>query len=123
MTKIIKRILFIILIILILYWLLSLLRCEILTLIHGHKFESNYKENTMIGEIDYLKVLDYSDTTARVYYVGKNKSGGDVLIFKNKNNTWVYDSWENTIWSRTGSADDVIFPYWWHFIYWSFLYY
>lgn len=104
----------------IILWLFALLRCEVLTLLHGDEFETVYKENTMIGEIDYLKVLDYSDTSARVYYVSANKSGADVLIFKKQNGIWYYEAWEQTVWSSTGSASEVIWPYWWHFIYGGF---
>lgn len=88
-----------------------------LTLLHGKEFKTIYKENTMMGNIDYLKVLDYSDDMARVYYVSENKSGGDVLIFEKINGQWVYNGQWETIWSDTGSASDVIWPYWWQFIY------
>ena len=32
---------------------------------------------------------------------------------------WEEISW-STIWSTTGSASEVIYPYWWHFIYGGF---
>ena len=105
----------------IIIWLFALMKCEVLTLLHGDEFEKIYQENTMIGDIDYLKILDYSDTSARVYYVGYKKSGGDVLIFEKQNGVWKYAAWEQTVWSGTGgSASEVIWPYWWHFIYGGF---
>ncbi len=70
----------------------------------------------MIGDIDYLRVLDYSDEFARVYYVSKNKAVGDVVAFEKKDDDWLYSRWD-TIWSDTGSASSVIWPYWWHFLY------
>jgi hypothetical protein len=70
----------------------------------------------MIGDIDYLRVLNYSDESARVYYVAQNKAGGDVVEFEKKDNEWSCSQWD-TIWSDTGSASGVIWPYWWHFIY------
>ena len=66
--------------------------------------------------MEYFKILDYSETTATVYYVSENMSGGNVLEFVKQNEEWVYSNWE-TIWSKTGSASDIIWPYWWHFIY------
>lgn len=88
-----------------------------LTLMHGSEFENNYRENTMIGEIDYLKVLNYSDNFARVYYVSANRSSASILTFKKQDGNWSYEAWERVVWSSTGSASDVIWPYWWHFIY------
>lgn len=94
----------------------SLIKCEILTLLHGNEFDEVYKVDTMLGDMEYLKVLDYSENQARVYYVSSNYSGGDILTFIKENGGWKYESW-NTIWSRAGNADDVIWPYWWHFFY------
>ena len=91
--------------------------CEVLTLLHREEFETIYKQNTMMGEIDYLKVLEYSEEYARVYYVSENRSAGDILSFVKQGDKWKYDNWERTVWSATGSASEVIWPYWWHFIY------
>ena len=98
-------------------WIVALLKCELLTLFHGKEFETIYKENTMMGNIDYLKVLEYSEQHARVYYVSQNRSAGDILCFVKQGTRWKYDYWERTVWSATGSASEVIWPYWWHFIY------
>lgn len=104
----------------IIIWLSALLRCEILTFMHYKEFNTIYQENTMMGEIDYLKILEYSDSSARVYYVSKNRAAGDILLFIKENNKWLYSKWEKTVWSATGSASDIIWPYWWHFIYGGF---
>jgi len=85
MKKILGSILIAGVICFILIWGVSLIKCEILTYQYGKEFDTIYKANTMMGEIDYLKVLDYSDTSARVYYVSINKSGGDILKFSKKN--------------------------------------
>ena len=117
MKKILGSILIAGVICFILIWGVSLIKCEILTYQYGKEFDTIYKANTMMGEIDYLKVLDYSDTSARVYYVSINKSGGDILKFSKKNGQWTYEAWERTVWAKGGSASEVIWPYWWHFIY------
>ena len=99
-----------------LVWVGSIIRFEMLTSTHGHNFNELYRENTMIGEVGFFRVLYYSDSFARVYFVSGNRSAGDILTFSNENGQWVYNSWERTVWSTTGSADDFIWPYWHHSI-------
>ncbi len=100
-------------------WLSSLLKCELLTQRYYEDFERAYQQNTMLEEIEYFKVLRCNNKTAKVYYVSKDMTDGNVLTFERKNGTWVETSWD-TVWSSTGSASDVIYPYWWHFIYGGF---
>lgn len=110
-AKIILSVLIIIIILPLAVWGVSLLKCEILTSLHGEEFTEVYRENTMMGDIEYLKVLDYSDSSARVYYVSHDYLSGDVLTFSNENGEWKYESWERTVWSKTGSADGFLWPY------------
>ena len=105
-----KKFLIILLFLPILFWLASCAKCEVLTYQHGQEFETLYKENTMIGEVDYLKVLDYSDTSARIYYVGINRSDGNTVKYVKQKGQWVCEEWE-TVWSKTGSADGFVWPY------------
>lgn len=91
-------------------WGISILKCEIETYRYGWQFEDIYQGHTMIGEIDCLKILNYTNTNARVYYVSKDHSGGDVLEFYRENDGWCFDNW-NTVWSKSGSADGFIWPY------------
>lgn len=93
-----------------LFWLFSLARCEILTWLHGDEFATAYQENSMINP-GYWKVLDYTDTYARVYFVTKYRLSGNILTFRKLDDTWVYDTWEETVWSKTGSADGFVWPY------------
>ncbi len=111
MKKLLKIFTISVFVIFLLIWGISILKCEILTYRYGSQFSIIYQENTMIGEIDYLKVLNYSDSTARVYYVSKNRTGGDILIFSRLSNEWRYEKWERTVWSKSGSADGFIWPY------------
>ncbi len=103
-----------------LVWGISLGKCEILTFIHGHEFSELYKANPMIGEQKYLKVLEYSDRYARVYCVEKDNNMANILGFTRNGEQWKYGKWERCVWSKTGSASEVIWPYWWHFIYGGF---
>lgn len=100
-------------------WASSLIRCEVLTKIYSDDFKNAYKQNPMLGEMEYFKVLTCDGKTAEVYYVSKGMTNGDVLSFENHNGAWVETSWD-TIWSDTGSASGVIYPYWWDFIYGGF---
>ncbi len=110
---------------LIFVWLGSLIKCEVLTYKHYDEFKDAYKQNTMLSDMEYFKVLSYSPyrtySFAQVYYVSKGNTAGNVLTFKFNYDTdlWEEISW-STIWSTTGSASEVIYPYWWHFIYVGF---
>ena len=96
--------------IVLLLWIGSLVKCEVLTNRYGTEFQELYKDNTMLDEIDYLKVLGYTDDTARIYYVAKDRSSGNILVFGNENGKWSCKNWE-TVWSKSGSADGFIWPY------------
>lgn len=114
-----------ILICLICVWVGSLIKCEVLTHKHYDEFKDAYKQNTMLSDMEYFKVINYSPYRtydfAQVYYVSKGNTAGNVLTFKFNYDTdlWEEISW-STIWSTTGSASEVIYPYWWHFIYGGF---
>ena len=97
-------------------WGISLIKCEILTHRYYGDFEQAYRQNAMLGEMEYFKVLSCDENTAEVYYVSKGMTDANVLSFKNNNGVWQEISWK-TIWSTSGSASEVIYPYWWHFIY------
>ena len=117
-----KRVLFIIsavLMVLIAIWILSLIKNDILTLKYHDDFAQAYTQNTMLGEMEYFKVLSCDENIAEVYYVSKGMTDANVLTFENNNGVWQETSWK-TIWSTSGSASGVIYPYWWHFIYGGF---
>ncbi len=108
----------------IIHWVLALINCEILTAQHYDEFKDAYKQNNMLIDMDYFKVLScnlYKSDIAQVYYIGKGNSCADVLTFQYnaENGLWEEITW-NTIWSKGGSASEVIWPYWWHFIYGGF---
>ena len=114
--KYIKRSFIFVLFILLVLQMSAVIKIEILTAKYYDIFQDAYKSNTMLGEMDSFKVLEYDGATAKVYYISKNKTSGDVLSFANVDGAWEETYWE-TIWSKSRSASDVIWPYWWHFIY------
>ncbi|MBQ4648858.1 MAG: hypothetical protein IJB76_06840 [Clostridia bacterium] len=113
MNKHIKRIplysVLSIIIIFLIVWIASLLKCEFLTHKYYDEFEFAYQNNAMITDVEYFKVLNCDGNTAEVYYV--SDTCGDVLEFVNQNGVWVENGWR-TIWSKSGSASDVVWPYW-----------
>lgn len=101
-------------------YIFSLVKCEILTHQHYDEFEYAYKQNTMLGEIEFFKVLEYETCgVAKVYYVTKDYSTGTVLTFGYDDGNWKEVSWGDG-WSTSGNADEIVYPYFWHYIYFMF---
>lgn len=117
MKKKVTKILTVILCVPIAVWLISLAKCEVLTVLHENEFFQFYQGEDMLADIKYLKILSYSDDLARIYCVTKNNLNANVFEFIQEDNVWKFNKWETTVWSSSGSASGVIWPYWWHFIY------
>jgi hypothetical protein len=106
----------------------TIAKCEILTSLHGEEFRYGYLTGGMLPKepVDY-KILKYSKTQAKVYYIGANKSSGDIFRFVKIDGKWECDYWD-VIWSKIGSADGMVWPYIWdsvsgqfHLIIWGIL--
>ena len=95
---------------------IALIKCEILTNRYRADFEVAYRGNSMLDEMETFKVLNCNDQRAEVYYIEAGKTRAYVLTFEKTDGSWKETSWK-CIWSTTGSASEVIWPYWWHFIY------
>lgn len=93
----------------IVFWIGSIVNCEILTRQHGSEFDGLWQD-TMLIDPEYWKVLSYSDESASVYFVAPEGKGGTVLHFQRNGNDWILFEWGPN-WSKTGSADDIIWPY------------
>ena len=100
----------------IVFWVSSLVKCEALTRKYYEDFAHAHEQNSWVGELEYFKVLECDDTMAQVYYVSKGRTCANVLTFEKQDGIW-QEKMFRTIWSDTGSASEVIYPYWWHFIY------
>jgi len=108
-------------------WCFSLAKCEVLTLLHGNEFSDGYKDDLSMPNEDsvteYWKVIKYSKKYAEVYYIIKYNAAeestswehkcGDIYHFDKENGQWK-GSYDGTRWSSMGTADDAIWPYWWH---------
>ena len=96
----------------VLIWVGNIIECEITTLIHKNEFPPISDDNTMIGDIEYFKIIKYDKEEARLYYVSKNRSSGNIISYKKDGNgKWIYSSWDETVWSKSGSADGFLWPY------------
>lgn len=113
MKKHIKRLPLAIVLVFIVVWGASLLKCELLTNKYHGELEYAHIENTMIGKVDSFKVLECDGEAAEVYYVCNNNNSGNVLKYKKEKDQWKETSWD-CIWSKQGSADEMLWPYWWH---------
>lgn len=92
-----------------LFWIGSIIFCEFTTLLHGDEFNDAMSEIRNVMNVDMLKVISYSNQSAKVYLY--SNSGGVLVSFiKNSDGLWEEDEWEKS-WSTTGSADDFIWPY------------
>ena len=117
-----RRILLILLVVILIpsvIWLSSIIKCEVLTDKYFNDFEYAYASNSMLGDMEYFKVLQCDGKTAKVYYVSKGMADANVLFFESKGGKWIETEWE-TVWSDSGSASGVVYPYWWHFVYGGF---
>lgn len=104
-----KRWLFLLLCIF-LFVALSYLKVEFLTWKYGQQFAELYTTSNMLDDIAYLKVMKYSDTKAEVYYVQSEHLGASLYSFYKEGDEWLLDTW-SAVWSKHGSADDFIWPY------------
>ncbi len=109
MKKFLLIILAVIFLVFICFWFASYYKYETLTNKYGAPFAELYKETNMIDEIDYYKVMEYSENNATVYYVTRN-AYGNLMYFEKKADQWELKSWI-TVWSSSGSASGFMWPY------------
>ena len=116
MKKRTRMILLICLAVIVLVQSIALIKCEILTNKYYADFETASRNNSMLDEMESFKVLNCDGQTAEVYYIEAGKTMAHVLSFEKVDGSWEETGWR-CVWSTTGSASEVIWPYWWHFIY------
>jgi len=98
----------------VLLWVGSIIKCEILTLMHLDEFNipSSIPEGDIywIGGGGQAKIVEYSNQSAKVYYYYTNDDYFAVAInFTKQDSTWQFGTWK-AIWT-SGSADDFLWPY------------
>lgn len=99
------------------FWGFPILKCEYLTMRHGHEFDFGQvlKEDTMLGEMEWFKILSYNDEAAEIYYIDEGFATGNILTFKKVSGKWKYEKWAKLAWTTLGgTADEFVWPYLWH---------
>ena len=87
--------------------------------IHNMQF---VEQEEPLPEFDWYRITSYSDEKIEIYFVntlGKDMDGeykiGGKMIFSKTPNGWQHTDMVDSIsWSGAGSADDYIWPYWYH---------
>ena len=111
MKKAIYITLAIIIAVIILIWICSVAKCEILTIRHIDEF--SFEEIEIISEISFKRILSYTPWRAKIYCVSDDHRLGSVIEFVKQDGNWVYDSWD-TYWTKLGgNADRSLWPYFW----------
>ena len=132
MKKITKRIfvciLALIVTISVLIWGGALLKNGILTAIHKDEIKNLQflESEEPLPEFEWYRITSYSESTIKIYYVNKYgkdtereyKVGGEIIFSKTPNGWYHTDMVESVLWSGAGSADNYIWPYWYH-IFWG----
>lgn len=109
MCKLPCRLILILICLIFLWWFSSIIYCEVLTFLHWEEFDILWEE-TPYTDPEYWKILSYNDHCASVYYVSSNHEGGTVVYFVKNGKEWIFKNWGPS-WSSSGSADDLIWPY------------
>ena len=106
------------LIVFMLVWSSALISDFVLTHLYGEEFKltQEKKEEYRLYDIDYFKVVEYDGEKAELYYVCGDNTSAHIVSFSKKTEQWEPES-VNTIWAVDGSASEILWPYWWHFIY------
>ena len=112
MMKMIKYIPLLLIICLIMLWIGSVIRCEILTSRHSAEFIIPDEVVEWAGDSGTMKVISLSEQSAKIYYYYLNDYFAVLIYFTKHNNIWQYETWK-AVWT-SGSADDFIWPYFHH---------
>ena len=110
-----RMILLLVLVLLFEPWLVSLIRCEILTAKYADAdmLEALKDYEGMQGRITTLKVLDYKPYSyCRVYAKSKERACEFILVSDYENNPLYWDVvYQDVVWSSGGYGHDPVWPY------------
>lgn len=110
-------------------WVGALTKNYILTVMHKDQVEniqfSEYEEDPYLW-LDWYRITSYSEDRIEIYYVNEfddykmgdhvmegYKIGGKVTLYYNSSG-WYHTDTGSVLWSGAGSADNYIWPYWYH---------
>ena len=107
-----------------LFWGGALVKDCLVTAIYKDQFHSIELAETeeVLPEFDWYRITSYSEEEIEIYFVntygkgtdGEYKVGGEMIFTKAPNGWQHTDMVDSISWSGAGSADDYIWPYWYH---------
>lgn len=112
------------LIIPLLVWVGALAKNLVLTVMYKDEIENMQfiEDEEPLSEFEWYRVTSYSDAMIEIYFVntiGKGtdseyKIGGKITCYETPNGWYHTNTIESILWSGAGSADNYIWPYWYH---------
>lgn len=107
-----------------LIWGGTLVKDSLVTVIYKDRIDSiQLAENEEpLPKFDWYRITSYSDEEIEIYFVntmGKGtdreyKVGGEMIFSKTPRGWYHTDMVDSISWSGAGSADNYIWPYWYH---------
>ena len=114
--RFIKKIMMIVLITVILVWIIQLLICDFLTLKYSSYIDLYQTSETFSYWIDdsfSAKIISYDQTEMKIYYY--SDCMGILVVFNHSEGECISTySQPDIMWSSTGNADQIVWPYWYH---------
>ena len=105
----------------VLVWVFALTKNLALTIMHKNEIETMQFVETEepLDEFDMYRITSYSEEEIEIYFLDtvgegsdyKYKIGGTITFYKTRGG-WHYV--ESITWSGGGSADNYVWPYWYH---------
>lgn len=105
-----KKVFILIIVAIVLVTFFPYIKAEYLTYRYGKYFQDGYLQTRMIDRIEYFRVLKKNADTAEVLYISKGHASANIVRFKKEKGEWIKTYWA-TVWSKTGCADDFMWPY------------
>lgn len=98
-------------------WVIPYIKNECLTCLYGKEFIGHEVESGWYRKADTMKVIQFTRTEAKIYYVCDNFTSGNIYTFvKDEAGRWELDRWK-TVWKSSGNVSKMMWPYFWHAVY------
>ena len=80
--------------------------------LYGNQFEVLYSLTGWVEKVEFYRIVEYSENSAKIYYVEVGEQTTYHLLFSrdDKDNDWTLKDWK-VLWSKNGNADDLPWPF------------
>ena len=92
-------------------WLISMFKSDIHTKLHSDEFENIQSNGVTLG--DNLKIINYTDDYAKVYYTGNRY---DLLTFSKLGDKWIVRTHKVVKYGEDEFSRVFVWPYFWDYI-------